>query len=336
MALNKFTKDAAAADATDAVVKGTATASFEDEADTGTATNSGALAQAGASAAQVASYSVPPTSNPSPTGTQEAAVVARATALAAEADSIAEAATPAGVEAANKRAVAIHEAQAHALAVAQEKALATLGIKRDIPIRVIQNAIPTSELETLGIGVFPRVVVGLDGFSNEDGDLGKVIGVKVYSWSYLTLVTTGEQDDETANKLVRGSYDGVNLKEGQGSVQGYIDSLKAQGYTKAQKKQYLEVYGMLTYSAADGEIPKDEQQMVQISLPPTSVGQFQRFLIEAGIQAGDAARAASSQGLPEPEQDTVIYARQVKRVKDKKKWGVMLFSKTMPKVDADA
>lgn len=294
--------------------------SFEDEADTG-AVNPGSAAT---DAPKGAEYNPVVAAEPGATTSS----VGMAEVIDKEYQVLAD-------EAKNGSLATVESNAAIAAAAAQfaktrELVLSKMGVKRDVAVRVIQNAIPTAELENMGAGVFPRVTVGLDGFSKDDADLGKVIGVKLYSWSYLTLVTTGEQDDETANKLVRGSYDGVNLKGNEGTVAAYIEKLKDE-YPKACSKQYIEAYGMLVYSSADGDIPPDEYEMVQVSLPPTSVGQWSRFMIEQGIAASEEeAKAKLENREPVGTLDTTVYARQVKRIKGNKKWGVMLFSRKKP------
>ena len=104
------------------------------------------------------------------------------------------------------------------LPVAPSTGTAVSPLTAGTAIKQLQNAIPTTELENLGIGVFPRITVGLDGFSRDKTkELGKKIAIEVLSWSYVWLVTAGEQNEE-ANRLIRTSYDGKNLKGGEGSV----------------------------------------------------------------------------------------------------------------------
>jgi hypothetical protein len=294
--------------------------SFEDEADTGTV-NAG---NAATDAPKGVEYNPVVATEPGASSSS----VSMAEVIDKEYQVLANEAAPGAVAVVDSNEVIA--AAAAQFAKTRELVLSKMGVKRDVAIRVIQNAIPTAELENMGAGVFPRVTVGLDGFSKDADDLGKVIGVKLYSWSYLTLVTTGEQDDETANKLVRGSYDGINLKGNEGTVKDYIEKLRAE-YEKAGSKQYIEAYGMLVYSSADGDIDPDNYEMVQVSLPPTSVGQWSRFMIEQGIAASEEEVKAKAEGRePVGALDTTIYARQAKRVKGNKKWGVMLFSRKKP------
>jgi len=182
-------------------------------------------------------------------------------------------------------------------------------------IKQLQNAIPPSELENLGIGVFPRITVGLDGFSRDKTkELGKKIAIEVLSWSYVWLVTTGEQNNDEANKLIRSSYDGKNLKAGEGSIEDYVKYLKSEGYDKAQVKQYAEVYANVLWSETLGDVSAEEREIVQVSLSPQTVGQWGRFLLEAGLRRAKGV-----------EDSNVVTLTQEKRVLGSNKFGIATF-----------
>ena len=188
-------------------------------------------------------------------------------------------------------------------------------------IKQLQNAIPTTELENLGIGVFPRITVGLDGFSRDKTkELGKKIAIEVLSWSYVWLVTTGEQNNDEANKLIRTSYDGKNLKGGEGAVDEYVKYLKSEGYDKATVKQYAEVYSNLVWTEAGGDVKADEQEIVQVSLSPQSVGQWGRFLLESGLR--------KAKGV---EDSNIVTLTQEKRVIGSNKFGISTFQSGLKK-----
>lgn len=187
-------------------------------------------------------------------------------------------------------------------------------------IKQLQNAIPTSELENLGIGVFPRITVGLDGFSRDKTkELGKKIAIEVLSWSYLWMVTAGEQNEE-ANRLIRTSYDGKHLKGGEGSVEDYVKYLKSEGYDKAAVKQYAEVYSNLLWSEVGGDVAADEQEIVQVSLSPQSVGQWGRYLLESGLR--------KAKGI---EDTNVITLEAQRRILGSNKFGIATFTSGLKK-----
>jgi hypothetical protein len=192
-------------------------------------------------------------------------------------------------------------------------------------LKALQNAIPTVELESLGIGVFPRITVALDGFNiDKTKNLGTRIKFEVLSWSYVWLVTTGVQKpSDEDNKCIRTSYDGVNLKGGEGSVADYVKYLReADGYDKACVKQYVEVYAnLLEFEEKQGkelvtvEVPADEQQIYQISLSPQSVGQWGRYMLESGLRR--------VKGIAD---SNIVVANQESKVIGANKFGIALFS----------
>ena len=187
-------------------------------------------------------------------------------------------------------------------------------------IKQLQNAIPTSDLESLGIGVFPRITVGLDGFSRDKTkELGKKIAIEVLSWNYIWMVTAGEQNEES-NKLIRTSYDGKNLKGGEGSVESYVTYLKSEGYDKAATKQYAEVYCNLLWSEVGGDVAADEQEIMQVSLSPQTVGQWGRYLLESGLR--------KAKGI---EDSNVVTLTQEKRVISNNKFGIATFQAGLKK-----
>lgn len=184
-------------------------------------------------------------------------------------------------------------------------------------LKQLQNAIPTTDLESLGFGVFPRVTVGLDGFSiDKTKELGKKIKIEVLSWSYVWIITHGENNNAEADKLIRTSYDGVNLKGGEGSVADYIKFLKeVEGYEKAAVKQYAEVYANLLWTEAGGDVAPEDLQIVQVSLSPQSVGQWGRYMLESGLRR--------ARGI---EDTNVVVLTQEKKVLGSNKFGVAHFS----------
>jgi hypothetical protein len=172
-------------------------------------------------------------------------------------------------------------------------------------------------VESLGIGAFPRVTVGLDGFSIKDGaDLGKKIKIEVDSWNYVWLVTTGENSSAETNKLIRTSYDGVNLKGGEGTIEAYLNKLKdVEGYKKASVRQYVEMYGDLLWSEEKGEVAVEDRKTVQVSLSPQSVVQMSAFFVDS--------RKRKRKGI---EDGNVVFLTQEKKVLGATKFGLATFS----------
>ena len=184
-------------------------------------------------------------------------------------------------------------------------------------LKKLEWAIPASDLENLGISVFPRITVGLDGYSiDKTKELGKEIRISIISWNPVWVVTTGEQNNKEADKFVRSSYDGINLKAGEGTVADYVKMLKeVEGYNKTSVKQYAEIYANLVWTKDGGPIAADEQQIVQVSLSPMSVGQWQRYLLESALR--------KAKGVQETSEVTM---KQEKRVNGSNTYAISIFS----------
>lgn len=214
--------------------------------------------------------------------------------------------------------VAVTESPTTSLATAPAANTAlSMPLSTGTTLKALQNVIGATDLESLGIGVFPRITVGLDGFSiDKTKELGKKIKFEVLSWNFLWMVTTGEQNNDEASKLIRTSYDGVNLKGGEGTVTDYVRHLReTEGYDKTAVKQYIEVYCNLLWSEAKGDVPAEELQIHQLSLSPQSVGQWQRYMLETGMR--------KARGIPD---SPVVFATQEKKVIGSNKFGVANFS----------
>lgn len=218
-------------------------------------------------------------------------------------------------------APAANETKSTQVVVAQSTALAALTTAGNGDIRcdleMLRDQMGTQLVESLGIGAFPRVTVGLDGFSIKDGhDLGKKIRLAVDSWNYVYMVTTGENSSPETNKLIRTSYDGVNLQKNGPTVADYLKTLKdVEGYTKASVRQYVEIYGDLVWSADKGEVAEDDRKTVQVSLSPQSVVQMSAFFVDS--------RKRKRKGIND---GNMIYLTQEKKVIGALKFGIATFS----------
>lgn len=193
---------------------------------------------------------------------------------------------------AKQQAAAAEASGSTELAMAQPKTGAALAMTRGLSIQTVldqlRDVISADMLSSMSFGAFPRVVVSPGAFTDKNS--GKLLGdrmvIQVLSWNYVTLVTAGEQNSKEANKLVRTSYDGVNLINGEGSVADYLEGLKEQGYEGASAKRYAEIYAMVLETAKGGPIAPDDRKITQISIPPTSTGPWGAFLLERKLAAG--------------------------------------------------
>jgi hypothetical protein len=205
-----------------------------------------------------------------------------------------------------------------AVQAAASRALGSPLNKVNTVIEGLKDVISGDQLESMGFGVFPRITVGLDGFSiDKTKDLGKVIHIELHSWNYVWLVTTGEQNNSEADKLIRTSYDGVNLKGGEGTVADYVKHLKGLDYEKATSKQYVEMYANLVWSEEKGDVPVDEQVIHQISVSPQSVGKWGAYNLETKMR--------KLKGIAD---GNLITLTGDKKVLGNNKFGVITFSTT--------
>lgn len=204
-----------------------------------------------------------------------------------------------------------------AVTVPQKTAVASPLLSGSV-LKDLKDVIGTTELEAVGVGTFPRITVGLDGFSmDKTKELGRKIKFRVLSWNFVWMVTTGESTDNAeANKLIRTSYDGVNIKGGEGKVEDYLKKLRdVEGYGKASTRQYGEIFANLLWSEAKGDVPEDEQGIVQISLSPQSLMKWQGYILESAVRK---ARF----GIDSDE----VVATQEKKILGPNKFGVAVFS----------
>lgn len=185
-------------------------------------------------------------------------------------------------------AAAATETAAPAAAVAVRPPAGALAnaLRRATALDASEGVIELTTLETMGIGAFPRITVDQGGFSeNKTKFLGSGIKIEVLSWNYVTLITTGEKDDKEADKLIRSSYDHVNIPGEGKTVDAYMAELREQGYDKTASKKYVEIYANLLWSEKGGAVAPEDVKMVQLSVSPQSVKQWQRHLLESKMRA---------------------------------------------------
>lgn len=184
----------------------------------------------------------------------------------------------------------------------------------------MKDSISPEQLKHMGMNSFKKVTIGLDGFSINEKELGKKIAIEPASWSYIWFVTSGEQSNAETNKLVRTSYDGVNLDNGEDTVEGYLNFLKEEGYEKAKKKQYIELFGDLIWTEADGDVAPEDQDLIKISLSPQSADAWTFYMLQSARR--------SAKGTPE---NPVITLTQEKRVFGSNRFGVATFTPGLKK-----
>lgn len=118
-------------------------------------------------------------------------------------------------------------------------------------------------------------------FKGEE-DLGSQIQFEIVSISPRWTIGTGENDAE-AKDFFRCSYDGRLISGETISVDDYVESLRAQGFVKARKTEYLDVWGFVVWSEKHGEIPVDQRELACLQCSPTSKGAFVAFSTTRGL-----------------------------------------------------
>ena len=180
----------------------------------------------------------------------------------------------------------VAKATTTAIAVAKQNAVATATKKFSGALQNLENVFDPAGMD---FNTFPRIVVGLDGFSSDsDDDLGKEIGLELMSYNTRYTLSPGV-DDEDAKQHVRFSLDGKTLDCPNNPEQhgmdcaAYLKVLKdVEGYDNAAMKEYVALYGFMTF-AKGAIIDPAEREIVSVQVPPQSRALFTRFQVNQGV-----------------------------------------------------
>ena len=80
------------------------------------------------------------------------------------------------------------------------------------------------------------------------------------------------------------------------------------------------MYANLIWSEVGGDVKSDEQEIVQVSLSPQTVGQWGRYLLESGLR--------KAKGI---EDTNIVTMTQEKRVISNNKFGISTFTSGLKK-----
>lgn len=114
---------------------------------------------------------------------------------------------------------------------------------------------------------------------SDDNLLGDTIDVQIMSWNKQFVV--GPCANEAPSELVKYSTERDFFEDGSGSLNDYVQELKAGGWVNAAVKEYYEVVGMLTNSAKPSDLVGE---LVQLQLAPTSVKSFNGFKLQTAFK----------------------------------------------------
>ena len=132
-------------------------------------------------------------------------------------------------------------------------------------------------------------------------DLGSKVRFELISFNHRWTVGTGETDSESKEKF-RVSLDGKTLSGTGDSLADYVESLKAEGYSKAKVSPYLDLWGFVTWSEKNGDIPADSHELCRVQCSQTSMGAFTAFATTRGL--------LESKGIAQPIDVIEIHAEK--------------------------
>lgn len=137
-------------------------------------------------------------------------------------------------------------------------------------------------------------------FQNEI-DLGSHITFEIVSVSPRWVVGTGENDKE-AKDFFKVSYNNDTLSGEATKIDDYLDSLKAQGFDKAKKSCYLDIFGFIISSEKKGDVPAEQRELSCLQCSPTSMGAFTAFATTRGL--------LESKGIAKPIEVIEVHAEK--------------------------
>ena len=143
-----------------------------------------------------------------------------------------------------------------------------------------ENMLDTMTVESLSLAA-PRIKGEQGSMFLGDKDLGDTIHFELVSYNARWVIGSGENDKE-AKDYFRVSYDNKTLTTGEDEA-AYLESLKAQGFKKAKKSPYLDVWGFVTWSAKNGPIDVESRQLACLQCSQTSLGAFMAFATTRGL-----------------------------------------------------
>ena len=162
------------------------------------------------------------------------------------------------------------------------------------------NVFDTSTVEGLSLAA-PRIKGEQGSLFLGETELGDAIQFELISFNHRWAIGTGENDKE-AKDFFRVSYDNETISGTGMPISEYLDSLKAQGFAKAKKVPYMDLWGFVTWSAKLGHIDADERQLTCLQCSQTSMGAFTAFSTTRGL--------LESKGLVKPIDIIEVHAEK--------------------------
>jgi len=215
------------------------------------------------------------------------------------------------------------EAIAAGIAAAQAIAKAATNTAVGAPVQqpTFKAAFKDKE-NVLDIGTVEDLALAMPRIKGEQGslflgqeDLGDEIQFEIFSYNARWAIGSGTDDAESKDYF-RVSYDDKTIA-GEGTlIEDYLNDLRAQGFSKAKKAPYLDIFGFVTWSKGKGKTPIEEYEMVLLQCSQTSLGAFKTFANTRGVM--------ESRGIVKPTD--VVTVKAMKRVKGNYKYTNFEFS----------
>ncbi len=163
---------------------------------------------------------------------------------------------------------------------AASTAVAVTGQRFQAALQGLKYVFSMEDVRSIGLAA-PRLTIDTGGFTKDGEDLGKSLTVQILSHNPRWLVSAGIQGDE-GKELVRFSYDGIHIDDSDETLNEYLAKLKDEGYTKASKKEYTDLWVIVVGGAEEAAGLIGETCVIQLS--PQSGGQFKWFQTNLGIK----------------------------------------------------
>jgi hypothetical protein len=164
-----------------------------------------------------------------------------------------------------------------------------------------KNAVfDVSTVEGLALAV-PRVKGEQGSLFQNDVELGAELQFEIVSVSPRWVIGTGE-DDKEAKDFFRVSYDNHTISGHNVTVDDYLEDLKAQGFSKANKSPYLDIFGFVTWSEKKGHIAAEDRELAFLQCSKTSMGAFTAFATTRGL--------LESKGVAQPLEFIEVHAEK--------------------------
>ena len=219
----------------------------------------------------------------------------------------------------DKAAIAAGLAAATATAIAK----AATGTAVGAPVEPVKFKPAFKDKENvLDIGTVEDLALAMPRIKGEQGslflgqeDLGSEIQFEIFSYNARWAIGAGTNDAESKDYF-RVSYDDKTIA-GEGTlIEDYLNDLRAQGFTKAKKSPYLDIFGFVVWSKEKGNIPPENRELVLLQCSQTSLGAFKTFATTRGVM--------ESKGMLKPIDTVVVTA--MKRVSGTIKYTNYAFS----------